>query len=73
MENYIDSYNRGKYIKINPEYDILWKKQGILAARKVPYFKYDDPSYRRMHYVRYADDFIITSIGTKKEAVEIKN
>jgi hypothetical protein len=26
-----------------------------------------------MHYVRYADDFIITLIGTKKEALEIKN
>ena len=31
-----------------------------------------DPNYRRMKYVRYADDFIIGVIGSKKEAEEIK-
>lgn len=58
------------------EYDRLLKTQtkiGVQAARRVPYLKYDDPSYRRMHYVRYADDFIITIIGPKNEATEIKN
>jgi hypothetical protein len=45
----------------------------VQAARRVPYFKFDEPSYRRMHYVRYADDFIITIIGPKNEAIEIKN
>lgn len=71
MEEYIRTYNKGKGRKINP--DRLWKKYGIKAARQVSYFKYDDPSYRRMHYVRYADDFIITIIGPKSEAVDIKN
>lgn len=73
MEQYILNYNKGKGRKINPEYDKLWKKYGIKAARKVSYHKYDDSSYRRMHYVRYADDFIITLIGPKKEAFDIKN
>ncbi|MEH7463812.1 reverse transcriptase domain-containing protein [Bacillus thuringiensis] len=31
-----------------------------------------DPHYRRMKYVRYADDFIIGVIGSKKEAEQIK-
>lgn len=31
-----------------------------------------DPNYRRMKYVRYADDFIIGIIGSKKEAEQIK-
>jgi group II intron reverse transcriptase/maturase len=31
-----------------------------------------DPNYRRMKYVRYADDFIIGVIGSKKEAEKIK-
>ncbi|KIL44557.1 RNA-dirted DNA polymerase [Jeotgalibacillus soli] len=31
-----------------------------------------DPNYRRMKYVRYADDFIIGAIGSKKEAEQIK-
>lgn len=31
-----------------------------------------DPNFRRLLYVRYADDFLIGVIGTKKEADEIK-
>lgn len=31
-----------------------------------------DDSYRRMKYVRYADDFLISIIGTKEEAEQIK-
>lgn len=73
MEEYIIRFNKGKSRKINPEYDRLWKKGGVKAARKVSYHKYKLRSFRRMHYVRYADDFIITIIGTKKEALEIKN
>jgi len=30
-----------------------------------------DPEYRRLHYVRYADDFILGFIGPKKEAEDI--
>lgn len=73
MEEYIIKYNRGKNRKINPEYDRAWKKYGVKAARRVSYLKYDEPSDRRMHYVRYADVFIITIIGSKNEAIEIKN
>lgn len=73
MEQYISDYNRGKTRRINPEYDRLYKKYGIFEARKVLYYKYNDPSYRRMHYVRYADDFLITIIGPKIEALEIKD
>lgn len=31
-----------------------------------------DPSYRRLHYIRYADDFILGFAGPKNEAEEIK-
>jgi len=31
-----------------------------------------DPNYRRMKYVRYADDFLISVIASKEEAEEIK-
>jgi group II intron reverse transcriptase/maturase len=73
MEEYIRKYNKGKGRRINPEYKRLWSTLGVQAARKVPYFKYEDPSYRRLHYVRYADDFLLTIIGPKSEAIEIKN
>lgn len=32
-----------------------------------------DPSFRRMHYVRYADDFLIGFTGPRKEALDIYN
>lgn len=32
-----------------------------------------DPNYRRLKYVRYADDFILGVIGSKKEAEQIKH
>jgi group II intron reverse transcriptase/maturase len=31
-----------------------------------------DPEYRRLHYERYADDFVLGFVGTKSEADEIK-
>ena len=31
-----------------------------------------DPDYRRLHFVRYADDWLIGVIGSKADAVELK-
>ena len=73
MEEYIVRYYRGNNRRINPDYDRLLTKFGVKIARREPYFMIDDPAYRRMHYVRYADDLIITIIGPKNEATEIKN
>lgn len=41
------------------------------AARTVPSKDMFDPNFRRLRYVRYADDFLIGVIGTKQEAREI--
>jgi hypothetical protein len=42
------------------------------AMRKIPSLDTYDPNYRRLRYVRYADDFLIGWVGPKKEAEEIK-
>ena len=44
------------------------KKQRIL----VPYANAMDGNYRRMKYVRYADDFLIGIIGSKADAQKVK-
>jgi group II intron reverse transcriptase/maturase len=32
-----------------------------------------DPEYRRLRYIRYADDFVLGFIGSKEEAIKIQN
>ena len=71
MEEYIQSFNKGTSRQTNPGYSRALISHGIKEARKVGYSMED--SYRRMNYVRYADDFIITIIGSKADAIEIKN
>lgn len=44
-----------------------WVKQGLPSRDP------KDNNFRRMHYVRYVDDFIIGFTGTKAEAEEIKS
>jgi group II intron reverse transcriptase/maturase len=41
--------------------------------RKLASVDTHDPNFRRLHYVRYADDFILSVIGTRQEAETIKH
>lgn len=43
-----------------------------LKMRKLPAMDEFDENYRRLKYVRYADDFLISIIGTKEDAKMIK-
>ena len=51
-------------------------RDGLLAAkramRSLPSKDVNDPGFRRLTYVRYADDFLLGFIGPKSEAEEIK-
>lgn len=82
----ISKYTKGVRRKANPEYVRLalqasqerrkgnaqkagrLKKQFQKLSSKEP----NDPDYRRLNYVRYADDFLLGFVGTKAEAEEIK-
>jgi group II intron reverse transcriptase/maturase len=82
----IPSYTRGKRRRTNPPYVALTfaasdaRKQGNLEearrlsreAQKMPSRDPQDPNFRRLWYTRYADDFLLGLVGTKAEAVEIK-
>lgn len=82
----IPKYTLGKRRAENPEYSKLqklawyFKKNGqIEKARqleiqyqKMPSKDVRDPGYKRLSYVRYADDFLLGFIGSKDEAKEIK-
>ncbi len=82
----IPQYTRGKKRAENPEYmnyayaikcarkaDNGKRVQKLeLQRRKLPSQDVHDPNFRRLQYIRYADDFILSLIGTKTEAEEIK-
>jgi len=42
-------------------------------AQAMPSVVLNDPDYRRLHYVRYADDFLLGFTGPRSEAEEIKS
>lgn len=82
----IPMYTKGARRKKNREYDNLLcqsyrlRKRGRYAeaakagkaAQKLPSVDLNDPDYRRLRFVRYADDWLLGLIGTKEEAEQIK-
>jgi len=79
-------YTRGKLRARNPEYKKMEKqivkarrhgdRAGVRALgrrlRQLPSQDMNDPGYRRLRYVRYADDHLIGFVGPKSEAEVIK-
>jgi group II intron reverse transcriptase/maturase len=85
-EQLLPKYTRGEKRKWNLEY-VRWSNKAIRARkrgnmeearraskeqRKLPSGDTRDEGYRRLRYVRYADDFLLGFAGPKKEAEEIK-
>ncbi len=82
----LPTFNRGTRRKPNPEYHTLTHRAQYLRrkgryeeaddlmkqAQRLPSVDPDDPDYRRLHYVRYADDFLLGFNGPRTEAEEIK-
>jgi group II intron reverse transcriptase/maturase len=82
----IPQYTKGKTRGHNPEYDKLYyqikcrRKEGNIAEvkrleklrRQIPSHATDEANFRRLRYIRYADDFLLGFLGPKKEADEIK-
>ena len=82
----IPAYTRGKRRRAYPPYTELTKgaskarKAGKLVearklsqkAQSLPSRDPNDPNFRRLWYTRYADDFLLGVVGSKSEALEIK-
>lgn len=83
----IPVYTRGHRRKTNPPYVTLtkqaaearkhgnWQRARRLRhqAQRLPSRDPGDPNFRRLWYVRYADDILLGLTGTKREAVAIKH
>lgn len=82
----LSAYNCQKERNRNLEYKRLQKRAYELRKKgrrkeafqvrkqqqQLPYFDPEDPGYRRLRYVRYADDFMLGLAGPEAEAEEIK-
>ncbi|GCF06509.1 reverse transcriptase/maturase family protein [Dictyobacter arantiisoli] len=82
----IPNYTKGAKKRMSPDYERvkghyrrLLKKGKIKEAQEVkqqlhnmPSIDPKDPNYRRLKYVRYADDFLLGFVGSKEEAEDIK-
>jgi group II intron reverse transcriptase/maturase len=80
------TYNRGDDRRENLTYKALLDRARYLRrtgrteesrtirrqAQQLPSRVLDDPNYRRLKYVRYADDFLLGYVGTRQEAETIK-
>ena len=85
-QNLIPAYTLGTKRRSNPAYATLRgaayraKSKGDLETaeekrkqfQRLPSSDPNDPTYRRLHYIRYADDFLLGFAGPKAEAEEIK-
>jgi hypothetical protein len=75
----IPEFTRGDHRRLNKEYQSLLRKarrrwgRGLLAearelskaARTMPTIDPQDSDYRRLRYVRYADDFLLAFCGAE--------
>jgi group II intron reverse transcriptase/maturase len=82
----IPMYTKGTRRKKNRQYDNLLcqgyrlRQRGQYteaakarkAAQQLPSVDLNDPDYRRLRFVRYADDWLVGLIGAKEEAEQIK-
>src|SRR6187431_850510 len=82
----IPQHTRGNSRKVNREYSRLARRRQDARRREdragarelarqmrtIPYGDPTDPGYRRLRYLRYADDHILGFIGPKAEAEQIK-
>jgi len=73
MEEQINAYHSGKQPRLNPIWSKLRSRNLMSQARKHPRSHPLDPNYRRMEYIRYADDFLVAIRGPYKDAVRVKN
>lgn len=83
----IPKYTKGKRRKHSQEYDRIsndayqCRKHGLIEEAKrlekerqqIPSNDPYDPNYRRLWYIRYADDFLLGLAGSQKDAADIKD
>ena len=83
IEDVKEKFNNGRRRKHNPSYvklsnmrrsakTIESRKKLLTEMRRIPAFDPMDPDFKRIKYIRYADDFVILVIGNYADAEKIR-
>lgn len=84
MKNLCDDFRKGEKRKKSPAYRrilyLMNKETDIDSIKKLrrQLWAVDskdplDPDFKRLHYVRYVDDFVIGVVGSREETVEVQD
>lgn len=65
-------YNKRRYRETGKATYEEKASERLKQMRRLPTVDPQDPEFRRLHYVRYADDFLLGFIGPRKEAEVIR-
>jgi len=68
----IPKWRRGVRRKQDPMYTKITRSGKAPTDLRIPRVIGNDPDFRRVRYVRYADDFLIGIIGSKEDCEEIR-
>ena len=68
------AYNQLRYAERKLRIQGLIEEANNMARKrkKISHSNFEDDNYKKLAYIRYADDWMIGVKGTKKEAIEIK-
>lgn len=72
LESVKESFDNGKRKKVNPEYTKMIRGAKVNHSLKINPLHPKDEKYKRLNFIRYADDFLIGVIGSYSDCWDIR-
>lgn len=72
IQKLVNNFEISKRKRSNPDYTEMIRKIGVNRELNIYPGMKDDQNFKRMKYVRYADDFLVSIVGSKKDCVIIR-
>ena len=73
MSKKIQEFNKGKSIKANADDVKMIRNSKVDRTQNLLLAMENDEKFKRMRYIRYADNFLIGVIGSKEDCVKIRS